>query len=110
DGESAKARLSPNSGWITGVAGSSAVVGAVTAGSTSQVTRTRAAPSSARARFSATTAATGSPCQDALPTASGRCIADFIPGKWARIPTQPEHTEVMASPVTTAVTPGSAVA
>src|SRR5262249_12518816 len=82
----------------TEVVGSSAVVGSVTADNTSQVTRTRATPSSAIARLSATTAATGSPCQDALPTASGRCIADFMPWKCARGATQPEHTENLAPP------------
>ncbi len=60
------------------------------------------------ARLSATTAATGSPCQEALPMASGRCIADFIPWKWASVPTQPEQTGAMSSPVTMAITPGTA--
>ena len=60
------------------------------------------------ARLSATTAATGSPCHEALPVASGRWVADFIPAKCASVPTQPEHTGTMSSPVTTAATPGRA--
>jgi hypothetical protein len=90
---------------MTGVDGSRADSGSVTAGKASHSTRTRETPSSATARLSATTAATGSPCHEALAVASGRWSADFIPAKWARVPTQPEHTGAMSSPVTTAATP-----
>ena len=59
--------------------GASTASASTTGGSASQVTRTRAQPSSASARDSATTATTGSPCQTALSTASGYWGADFIP-------------------------------
>jgi len=93
---------------MTGVDGSSAVSGSVTAANGSHSTRTRETPSSAMARLSATTAATGSPCHEALPMARGRCMADFIPWKCARVPTQPEQTGAMSSPITAATTPRSA--
>jgi hypothetical protein len=66
---------------MTGVDGSRADSGSVAAGSGPHSTRTREMPSSAMARLSATTAATGSPCHEALPVASGRWSADFIPAK-----------------------------
>ena len=47
-----KQRLLPRSGWITGVAGSSAVSASVTAGNSAQSTVTRCAASSACARVS----------------------------------------------------------
>ena len=72
-------RLSPSSGWMTVAPGASAASASTTGGSGSHVTRTRAQPSSASARDSATTATTGSPCHTALSSASGYCGADFMP-------------------------------
>ncbi len=60
--------------------GASAASASTTGGSGSHVTRTRAQPSSARARDSATTATTGSPCHTALSTASGYCGRRLHPG------------------------------
>ncbi len=56
----------------------------------------------------ATTAATGSPCQRTLSTASGYCGADFRPFKCVRTPTQGVQCAAKSGPVATATTPGIA--
>ena len=81
-------RLSPRSGWMTGVALSSAVSMSATGGSICQAIEILATASSATARLSATTAATASPAQVAVVSGRGSCGADFMPLRWARTATQ----------------------
>jgi hypothetical protein len=103
-----KHRLSPSSGWMTGVDGSSADSMSTTGGSRSKSTCSTCNASSACSRVSATMATTGSPCQQARSMASGYCGADFMPARWARVATQGLHTVAMSRPSATRMTPGMA--
>src|SRR5919106_1024570 len=100
-----KVKLSPRSGWITGVPASSAVSMSVTAGSSSKSTATSSTASSAARRLAATTATTASPCQQARSTASGCCGADLIPWRCASTPTHGLQSLASSAPVTTRMTP-----
>jgi len=103
-----KHRLSPSSGWISGVAGSSAVCISVTAGRSCHSTCRCCSASSACARVSATTATTGSPCQQARSIASACCGADFMPARWPSVATHGWQTVATSAPSTIAITPGIA--
>ena len=95
---------------MTVVAGSSAVSASVTDGSTSQSIFTSSAASSALARLSATTATTASPCQVAVSSGSAYCGADLRPWRCDSTPTQGSWISASSGPVTTAITPGAALA
>ena len=106
-----KQRLSLIEGWITGVAGSSAVSGSVTAGSSSYVdlrpARRRPRPRRACAR---PRRRPPRPAQQARSTAMACCGADLSPLRCVSTPTHGVMTLASSAPVTTAMTPGDCFA
>jgi len=89
-----------------GASGARAASISTSGASSSYVTSTCSAASSAFARLSATIATTGSPTQVTLSIASGYCGGDFMPLKCNSVPTHGSHTFATSRPSATRRTPG----